>query len=163
MQFSVTLRNDLNFVTTGGHYVFSLNAVDVAQTDIRDIHDAGLQTFSAVSSATNPPFGTFTYGIVCATLCSNGGSQGGYGDPLTFTVSNSTISDFMGLSTGAGTLGAAYFAADVLGNAAGTPSFGFTGAVGVTSVTPVPEPETYALMLAGLGALGFMSRRRKRD
>ena len=30
------------------------------------------------------------------------------------------------------------------------------------SVTqPVPEPETYALMLAGLGALGFVSRRRR--
>lgn len=29
------------------------------------------------------------------------------------------------------------------------------------TVTPVPEPETYALMLAGLGAVGFMSRRRK--
>lgn len=26
---------------------------------------------------------------------------------------------------------------------------------------PVPEPETYALMLAGFGALGFMARRRK--
>jgi len=30
------------------------------------------------------------------------------------------------------------------------------------SITPIPEPETYALMLAGLGALGFIARRRKR-
>ncbi len=29
------------------------------------------------------------------------------------------------------------------------------------SVTPVPEPETYALMLAGLGVVGFMARRRR--
>ncbi len=28
-------------------------------------------------------------------------------------------------------------------------------------LTPVPEPETYALMLAGLGAIGFVARRRK--
>jgi hypothetical protein len=35
--------------------------------------------------------------------------------------------------------------------------------VSVTStlVTAVPEPETYAMLLAGLGAIGFMSRRRK--
>jgi hypothetical protein len=37
--------------------------------------------------------------------------------------------------------------------------------VGVTSNVvappPVPEPETYAMLLAGLGALGFMGRRRK--
>jgi hypothetical protein len=36
----------------------------------------------------------------------------------------------------------------------------FTGSVGV-EVTPVPEPETYALMLAGLGAVAFVARRRK--
>ncbi len=34
--------------------------------------------------------------------------------------------------------------------------------VGVTVVTaPVPEAETYALMLAGLGLVGFMARRRR--
>jgi hypothetical protein len=30
------------------------------------------------------------------------------------------------------------------------------------NVTAVPEPETYVLMLAGLGAVGFMSRRRRK-
>ena len=29
------------------------------------------------------------------------------------------------------------------------------------SITPVPEPETYAMMLAGLGLLGVVARRRK--
>ena len=38
--------------------------------------------------------------------------------------------------------------------------YGFT--VGVMQMqAPVPEPETYALMLAGLAAVGFMARRRR--
>jgi PEP-CTERM motif len=31
----------------------------------------------------------------------------------------------------------------------------------VVAIAPVPEPETYVLMLAGLGAVGFMARRRR--
>ena len=38
-----------------------------------------------------------------------------------------------------------------------------TSQVNVIGVAPVPEPETYALMLAGLGALGFVSRRLKKQ
>jgi hypothetical protein len=32
-----------------------------------------------------------------------------------------------------------------------------------TFTTVVPEPETYMLMLAGLGAIGFMTRRRRKS
>lgn len=32
-----------------------------------------------------------------------------------------------------------------------------------TAMAPVPEPESYALMLAGLGVVGFMVRRRKQQ
>jgi hypothetical protein len=30
-------------------------------------------------------------------------------------------------------------------------------------ISPVPEPETYAMLLAGLGLIGFSARHRKRD
>ena len=39
-------------------------------------------------------------------------------------------------------------------------TFHFAGVHG-TANTPVPEPETYSLMLAGLAAMGFIARRRR--
>jgi hypothetical protein len=46
--------------------------------------------------------------------------------------------------------------------------FLYVGANGLTNVqsftpAPVPEPETYSLLLAGLGLMGFMARRRKQN
>jgi hypothetical protein len=38
---------------------------------------------------------------------------------------------------------------------------GFSKNTGVGVFAPVPEPETYALMLAGLAAIGFVARRRR--
>lgn len=40
-------------------------------------------------------------------------------------------------------------------------TFGALGNVVTTSVAPIPEPETYAMLLAGLGLVGFVARRKK--
>ena len=43
---------------------------------------------------------------------------------------------------------------------AGNDGFEKWGTVGVSQ--PIPEPETYALMMARLGVMGFVARRRKK-
>lgn len=48
----------------------------------------------------------------------------------------------------------------VSGNMVGADSASFGGAVSLAA--PVPEPETYGMMLAGLGVVGFLARRRRK-
>jgi hypothetical protein len=73
-----------------------------------------------------------------------------YDSTLSVIGSDSTAASFSftGLSAGS------YFLTYV---GVGTGSYG-----GTLEVTAVPEPETYALMLAGLGVVGFMAARRSR-
>ena len=42
-------------------------------------------------------------------------------------------------------------------------NFGTVVASGFTATPPIPEPEVYAMMLAGLGLLGWIARRRKQS
>lgn len=41
------------------------------------------------------------------------------------------------------------------------PTDGVDRLIQISAVAPVPEPETYAMMIAGLGMLGAVARRRK--
>jgi hypothetical protein len=56
-------------------------------------------------------------------------------------------------------LAAGNYYLQVSGNLVGNTAAAFGGAISMAA--PVPEPETYGMMLAGLGVLGFLARRRK--
>jgi hypothetical protein len=55
-------------------------------------------------------------------------------------------------------LGGGQYSLQVGGKILGTLGGSYGGNI---NVSPVPEPETWGMMVAGIGALGFMARRRK--
>lgn len=77
-----------------------------------------------------------------------------------FDSSNASLGSF---NVGSGfhtlTLAAGAYKYVVSGVASGLSYYSVSSAI--TATTPVPEPETYAMMLAGLGALGFLASRRR--
>jgi hypothetical protein len=77
--------------------------------------------------------------------------------PLASLVSSTTATSWNNLAAGTYTLQysatlvkASFLVPNVVGS--------YTS---VIQLAPVPEPETYALLLSGLGLLGFMARRKK--
>ncbi len=105
--------------------------------------------FTAPSGTTPNPsvFTSLLSGIVRST--DNGG---------VFVNFNNTPRNFTyGSGANAGTF--TFFVNDTSLVAGGTVAV--TGVIN-TQVSAIPEPETYALMMAGLAAVGFMSRRRKK-
>lgn len=79
------------------------------------------------------------------------------GETFSWLISGSglTESNFNWESEGSSGNGSFFAAAHVQGIGANGSLSGWVGAV--------PEPETYALMLAGLGLLGFVARRRRKQ
>lgn len=120
-------------VSKVGGGAFSLNGFDLAEWD---------NTFTAsISLTTAGPSGTTTQVLPLSIL---GNSYK--------TVGN----DFTHFSlTGYGNV--------VSFTLAGSVSWAFIALDNLEVAAPVPEPETYAMLLAGLGLLGFIARRRKQE
>jgi hypothetical protein len=164
------------FVDTGNntgndqHTAFTFN-MSPAATSINVSGVSSGFAYDSVLPDSQPPFGTFTNGISC-TACGNGGSNPVPG-PLLFTISSAA-----GISIGSpfnsdpntgfnlvSNSDGWWFAADLIrGGDPVTGQGGVTGNVAARNfVTSVPEPEVYAMLLAGLGFMGFVARRRKQQ
>jgi len=151
--------------------------------------DAMINTTAGVLTATFLGFealdtDTFVFSLSSGTLSNKGALNATISGPVAAGPLNFTFADlFQGTSIGNGQNLGDFTSYAVLGSFAGavfTPFtlggaydliLGFNDGMRVDSdyddivvglkVAAIPEPETYALMLAGLGAMGFLHRRRR--
>lgn len=152
--------------------------------------DATINTTAGVLTATFLGFealdtDTFTFVLAGGTLNNKGALNATISGPVSAGMLNFTFADlFQGTSIGnGGNPGSDFTSYAVLGTFAGavfTPAtlggmydliLGFNDGLRVDAdyddmvvglkVAAIPEPETYALMLAGLAAVGFIARRRQ--
>lgn len=147
---NATLLNGTKFVNTGNtgtHNGFAFNLDLNSSAYVINNVTSGF-SYTA-GQGTNVPFGTFTDLIECVS-CGNGGSNPNPG-PLTFNITDSAginLSDLIANASGYN------FSADVINQ-------GYTGNVASSTMSPVPEPRTYAMLLAGLALIGFTARRKR--
>jgi hypothetical protein len=160
---TVTLAAAVGFVNTGAGYSLTW---DLNNTPIITVPSSSITPgFSLVSSSPGTlsagASGTWDYAISCSINTCGHGGQSPYTSPLSFTIDNVALTDFIANGSGY------EFSADVcLGVSGGTCSGGITGVVVANMVPttgqsgePVPEPASVIYFGTALGALTFLRRR----
>ena len=148
--FGDTFAMNNNGATFADHFTFSVTGTtssnfDAIISSISRTADTGLDISGL--SLYRVGGGSGTGGTAGDTLVSSGSSlQSGEVDVWTLSSDNLAAGDYYVL---------------VSGNLVSDTSASFGGAVMLAPTAPVPEPETYGMMLAGLGVLGVLARRRK--
>lgn len=145
--FGDTLAMNNNGAMFADHFTFSVTGTtssnfDAIVSSISRTADTGLDISGL--SLYRVGGGTGTGGTGMDTLISSG-TQVNKGAMDVWSVSSSNLS-------------AGDYYLLVSGNMVSNTAASFGGAV---MLAPVPEPETYGMMIAGLGVLGFLARRRK--
>ena len=136
----------------------SWGAHDALELGSNTVTGAIFDTFSfSLGSSASVTSGVLSFGTVVGgaySLYSTGGDgMIGGGDDVGVGAWT-----FGGTNTVALNAGSYYYS--VLGGAVGSASYVIASAA---TTAPVPEPETYALLGAGLGVIGFLASRRRRD
>ncbi len=139
---ATTIVSSSLITATGNFDTYINNAVDLAQT-VYSNHDTAANGASVVKSG---------YGYAGAAFYQSG-RAGSTSGPFSFAALGST----MGLTQ-------YVVSASNFGNATSSAFSGYTvnlASNGDFTIAAVPEPETYAMLIAGLGLMGFSARRKQ--
>jgi hypothetical protein len=145
--FGDTFAMSNNGATFADHFTFSVTGTTSSN------FDAIISSISRTADTGLDISGLSLYRVGGGT---GTGDTGGDTLVMSGTSASSGAMDVWTLSSD--NLAAGNYYVLVSGNLVSDTSASFGGAV---MLAPVPEPETYGMMLAGLGVLGFLARRRK--
>ncbi len=159
-----TLTIDLSGYTGGGSFLSSLAfnlgspLFDSSMNYLPGVSFSLLSTPDALSNWSVAPGGLNASGCNStgtSWVCMQDTANSGYGYNILPLASHSNVQftfNFTGVAlTGSGLSLKAYYT-DTNGNK--------TGSLISLPVSPIPEPETYAMLLAGLGLIGIIARRK---